>query len=209
MEEKIVELYSYWGVPLKNKFVDQNSDVLAVIIPGIGYTLDRSVMDYSRELVIEKGYDVLGIEFGFQVLRKSLDVKTEFNIMAKESGEVLNEVLNKKYKRIIFIGKSVGTEVQNILGDNIKSIEIVHIYLTPVDRTVEQGIKHNSLVITGSKDHLITRENVNKIRRDETVTLVEIEGADHSLNHSEGVMKSIETLQTTIKSELDFLDSLY
>ena len=77
-EERILK--SSYDVYLESKVIENKSDILAVILPGIGYTLDRPILDYSKKLCLELGYDVLPIEYGFQAARKEFD-KEKFQIV--------------------------------------------------------------------------------------------------------------------------------
>ena len=72
---------SYWGVESNGKFTDNNSKTLSIILPGIGYLLDRSYLDYSKQLCLQMGYDVLEIEYGFHITRAKFDPSKEFDIL--------------------------------------------------------------------------------------------------------------------------------
>ena len=76
---------SHWGVELIPTLIKQGSDTLAVILPGIGYTIDRVTLEYSSELALKLGFDLLKVEYGFQVARKEFNVEKEFNIIVEET----------------------------------------------------------------------------------------------------------------------------
>lgn len=199
---------SIYNVELESKIIDNNSEVLVVILPGIGYTLDRPLLDYSKKLCMELGYDVLPIEYGFQAARVQFNSE-RFNNLLDESMEILKISLSSKYKKIVFIGKSIGTVVQKILQKRLKdendSYHFENIYLTPVDKTVDLGIEAGSLVFTGSCDPLISKGNVHKLEKIEGLKLIKITDADHSLNIKNDVVKSTEYLMNIIKKEKDYL----
>lgn len=198
-------IISHWGVNLKGKVISRESDTLAVILPGIGYTVDRPLMDYSKKLALELGYDVLQIEYGFQIVRKILDRENEFQYVKRESIEIFKNALNDNYKKIIFISKSIGTIINTILCNEVKGCEVKNIYLTPVNETLKVGVKENSLVISGTSDPLINKEAIEVIRKVKGVNLIEIKNADHSLNINGSVLESIEILNKVIKAEKDYL----
>ena len=156
---------SHWGVELIPTLIKQGSDTLAVILPGIGYTIDRVTLEYSSELALKLGFDLLKVEYGFQVARKEFNVEKEFDIIVEETLEIVENALSENYKNIVIIGKSIGTCVQNLLNDRIEGYNIENIYISPINKTVEMGIKENSLVITGTKDPLLSKENLEKIDR--------------------------------------------
>ncbi|MDU1854755.1 MAG: alpha/beta hydrolase, partial [Clostridium baratii] len=110
---------------------------LAVILPGIGYTIDRVTLEYSSELALKLGFDLLKVEYGFQVARKEFNVEKEFDIIVEETLEIVENALSENYKNIVIIGKSIGTCVQNLLNDRIEGYNIENIYISPINKTVE------------------------------------------------------------------------
>lgn len=198
-------IISYWGVNLKGEVISRESDTLVVLLPGIGYTVDRPLMDYSKKLALELGYDVLQIEYGFQIVRKIFDRENEFQYVKRESIEIFKNALNDNYKKIIFISKSIGTIINTILCNEVKGREVKNIYLTPVNETLKVGVKENSLVISGTSDPLINKETIEVIRKIKGVNLIEIKNADHSLNINGSVLESIEILNKVIEAEKDYL----
>lgn len=133
-------------------------------MPGIGYTLDRPLLDYSKKLALELGYDVLSLEYGFQIARKNLLVEKELKHLIDESICIFKSALKGNYTKIVFISKSIGTIVHTLLCDEISGYEVKHIYLTPIDNTLKVGIKEKSLVITGTDDSLINKESIEEIK---------------------------------------------
>ncbi|WP_294373313.1 alpha/beta family hydrolase [uncultured Clostridium sp.] len=206
-EERILK--SSYDVYLESKVIENKSDILAVILPGIGYTLDRPILDYSKKLCLELGYDVLPIEYGFQAARKEFD-KEKFQIVVDETMELISMSLNEKYKKIIFIGKSIGTVIQRIIQKKIISegshkYIFINVYFTPVDKTVELGIDKESLVFTGTKDPLIKKGSVEIIEKMKNVNLVKIHNADHSLNIKGDVVNSTKIIMEVIQREKEYL----
>lgn len=199
------EIESYFGVTLESNIIKQDSNTLVVLLPGIGYTLDRPLMDYSKKLALELKYDVLPIEYGFQVARKEFNKEKDFTILLQESVKQFNLAVNKTYIEIIFIGKSLGTIIQNFLNHEVKEFRVKNIYLTPVNKTYEVGMAENSLVISGTNDPLINKETRINIRKLDGVKFIDIEGGDHSLNIKDDIIKSIENLKKVIKLEKEYL----
>lgn len=203
---------SYFGVTLESSVISQKGSTLAVLLPGMGYTQDRALLDFSKKLCIQYGYDVLPIEYGFQKNNSKIslkEVRDKFEIVVDECSKLLNISLNSQYKRILFIGKSIGTAVQNCLCNNIdSSYDVKNIYLTPVDETIKLGIKENSLVISGSSDPLLSKENFEKLQDMKNIEFMCIDKGDHSLNIKGDVINSIENLKMIIEAEKSFLDKI-
>ena len=196
---------SYWGMNLKPLVIGKGSDTLAVILPGIGYTLDRVTLEYSSKLALELGFDVLKIEYGFQVGRGEFHPDVEFNIIAEESFKLLKSTLRSKYRNIVFIGKSIGTCVQNVLNKNVKGYNITNIYISPINKTVQMGIEKNSLVFTGNSDPLLSKENLQKIEEINGVKLINIDNANHALNIEGDAIKSLEVQLSVIEFMKEYL----
>lgn len=196
---------SHWGVELIPTLIKQGSDTLAVILPGIGYTIDRVTLEYSSELALKLGFDLLKVEYGFQVARKEFNVEKEFDIIVEETLEIVENALDESYKNIVIIGKSIGTCVQNLLNDRIKGYNIENVYISPINKTVEMGIKENSLVITGTKDPLLSKESLEKIKDISGADLVTIKDGNHALNIEKDPIKSLRSQTEVIEFIEGFL----
>ncbi|AQM60251.1 alpha/beta fold hydrolase [Clostridium baratii] len=196
---------SHWGVELIPTLIKQGSDTLAVILPGIGYTIDRVTLEYSSELALKLGFDLLKVEYGFQVARKEFNVEKEFDIIVEETLEIVENALSENYKNIVIIGKSIGTCVQNLLNDRIEGYNIENIYISPINKTLEMGIKENSLVITGTKDPLLSKENLEKIKDISGSDLVTIKDGNHALNIEKDPIKSLRSQTEVIEFMEGFL----
>lgn len=204
MNEKNIQLDSHWNVTLENKCIDQNSDILAIILPGEGYTNEKPLMYYSYKIALELGLDVLCVDYGFQIAHKDFDINSEFDIVAKESEQILKKCLSKRYKKVIFIGKSLGTIIQSRLSKELIAYEQIHVYLTPVDKTFENMVNYPCLAIIGTNDGKINSLNMSMLENSKSIQLVKITDANHRLEHSDA-LKSIEMLNTTMITLRKFL----
>ena len=203
-----IKMLSHFKVNIDCNLIENYSDTLVVLLPGIGYICDRPLLDYSKRLAIEMRYDVLSIEYGFQAARTSLDNSDEFSIVIRETREIILKALNDKYRNLVFIGKSIGTLVQASIEEKLAKYEMFNIYLTPVSETIKVGIKENSLIIAGNNDPMINNDALHKLREMSDVEFLEIEGADHSLNIKDDTMKSIDVLKKVIEAEKNYLNSI-
>ncbi|MDY4948561.1 MAG: alpha/beta family hydrolase [Clostridium cadaveris] len=197
---------SYWGVESNGKFTDNNSKTLSIILPGIGYLLDRSYLDYSKQLCLQMGYDVLEIEYGFHITRAKFDPSKEFDILVSETINVIERSIIKDYDNIIIIGKSIGTCVQIMVNKHFRDKITKNIYISPIDKTVSLGITTNSLIITGSADPLLNSNNLTNIKETNGSNLLFIENANHALDIKDDVIKTIDALKEVLQAEKDFLE---
>lgn len=210
-----IEKQSMWKCRTNNKLICNESETLVILLPGLGYTLDKAILDYSKQLVLDLNYDCLGIEYGFQVSRETFNRHDEDEVreLFLESLDVIFSALEfrrGKYKNIIFIGKSLGTVLQNKLNEEIKKlykIEVKNIYLTPINETFKDNIIDGSLIVTGTKDDLISSDNLEKIK-EEGFNILEIEGAGHSLCIKGKVIESIKALELIIETIKNYLEKI-
>ena len=206
MERTIVKISSTWGVSLENLLIDQNSDILAIILPGMGYTKDKPLLNFTSKLCINKGFDIFSIEYGFQIAKKPLDTNNDEEIsnLLKETIEAIESILNKRYKKLVFIGKSIGTVVITRICNQFDDFEQVHILLTPVDATYENKEKYKTLVITGTNDPMINKYYIDKMFEDENIKVIKTENGNHSLECCD-VFLSIDMIKRSIMEVDKFL----
>lgn len=215
MQSFNIEKQSMWNCKTKNKLICNDSDTLVIVLPGLGYTLEKALLDYSKQLILDLKLDYLGIEYGFQISRENFDRTEESDIreLFLESLDIVLSALElrkNEYKSIVFIGKSLGTVLQNKLSEEIKKIheiDIKNIYLTPINATVKGKLDKKGLVVTGTKDTLISSDNLEKIKL-EMNNFLEIEGAGHSLCIKGNVLKSIKTLEIIINNIKEYLERI-
>ncbi|AHF06000.1 alpha/beta hydrolase [Desulfitobacterium metallireducens] len=197
MNQKIVQLQSHWRVTLDNKWIEQNSNILSVILPGENYTNEKPLMYYSRKIALELGLDVLSVDYGFQISHEDFEANTGIDIIVKESEQILKECLNKNYKKIIFIGKSLGTIIQSKLSKEFVDYKQVHAYLTPVDETFRTMMNYPCLIITGTEDSKMNNLTMSALKNSKNIELVKVDGGNHRLECSDS-LKSIEMLSTAM-----------
>ena len=87
---------------------------LAVVFPGIGYTVDKPLLHYSRRLAADAGYEIKLLPYaGFpkKVKGDKGRMADSYRIALEQSKEMLSETDFSVYEEILFIGKSIGTIV--------------------------------------------------------------------------------------------------
>lgn len=87
---------------------------LAVFFPGIGYTVDKPLMHYSRRLAEKHGFEILLLPYsGFpkKVKGDKDKMQESYKIALRQSKEMLSDIHFEDYDDILFVGKSIGTIV--------------------------------------------------------------------------------------------------
>lgn len=207
--EKIIQVKSHWGVSIKNEYIVQNKDILVVILPGGRYTTFAPLLYYSYNVSVQSGYDVLAVDYGFQKTDKEVELnETSYSCLVKETMEAIEKCIDQKsYKKLIFIGKCLGTYIQNKLINKFISYEQKHIFLTPWADCIEAIRNTNCMVITGTKDECFKKEHISKISNLENVTLHIIQGADHDLE-KEDYKESLKILREISDYIYDFINDI-
>lgn len=205
--KKYIYVKSYWKVTIKNEYITQDKDILVVILPGGNYTTFAPLLYYSYNVTLESGYDVLAIEYGFQRTDGDVDFnETTYSHLIKETEEAITKCLsNKIYNKIIFIGKCLGSYIQNHLMDKFLNYKQQHIFMTPWPDCIDGIIKTNSMVIVGTNDPIFKKDSIDKITNVENVRLRPIEGANHDLE-KDNYKESLEILRKVSDLVYDFIN---
>ncbi len=95
MDQKFIEVESYWEIMIKNEYIMQDSETLVVLLPGNRYTHMAPILYYSYNIALQLGFDVLAIDYGFQKTEKDF-LYEQKNHVISESKEAMMKALNTK-----------------------------------------------------------------------------------------------------------------
>ena len=87
---------------------------LAVFFPGIGYTVDKPLMHYSRRLAEKHGFEICLLPYGGFPKKVKGDkdkMQESYKIALKQTKEMLSDIDFEDCDDILFVGKSIGTIV--------------------------------------------------------------------------------------------------
>ena len=159
---------------------------LAVFFPGIGYTVDRPLMYYSRRIAAALGYEIRLLPYrGFprKVKGDRSKMADSFRIALEQSEEMLSDVAWTEYDDILFIGKSVGTVVAAKMAEESPAGERIRLILyTPLDDTFSFSFG-KAVAFTGSGDPWVGKQNsrIAQLCAERGIPCTVIPGGDHSL----------------------------
>lgn len=202
-KKRIIETDSYWGVKCRHVHITQGSSTLVILFPGKGYSCERSLLYYAAQSALEKGYDVLQLEYGYQAARIGLESDQD-DILVKECTDVIRQLHVPYYTDCISISKSLGTLVAGGVFKQYKSLPAHHIFLTPLDNTVPYIMQSKGLLIYGADDSIFSytsREKVKHLPDIETIFLPE---ANHSLE-AKSTEKTLQLLRQVVVHYNEFL----
>ena len=180
---------------------------LAVFFPGIGYTLDKPLMHYSRRLAAKLGYDVMLLSYsGFPPKIKGDQTKMEesFHIALKQSEEMLADIDLQVYNDILFFGKSIGTiAAAKIASESPAADKIRLVLYTPLEATFAFSMKE-AIAFTGTKDPWVGKHTIADLCEQRGIPCYLIKGGNHSLE-TEDADKDIRKLRKIMKKTEKFM----
>ena len=128
---------------------------LAVLFPGIGYTMDRPLLHFSRRLAAGLGYEIRplpysGFPSGVRGDREKLLLCCE--TARTQAEKMLSDMEMSSYDDILFIGKSIGTvAAADIAARSPVAERIRQVIYTPLENTFSASIR-DAVVFTGGDD---------------------------------------------------------
>lgn len=187
--------------------MNKQSNKLAVFFPGIGYTVDKPLMHYSRKIAALAGYDIKLLPYsGFpeKIRGNQARMQESFQIALKQSEEMLADVDLADYEELLFVGKSVGTIVAAEIASRTQK-PVRFVLYTPLEETFGFPIG-DAIVFTGGDDPWVGRENsrISELCREKGIPCTVIPYANHSLE-TKHVQADIAALQMVMKQTEDFI----
>lgn len=144
-----------------NKYEEKTHDILAVIVPGVGYHVDKPLLYYSRKLLLSIGAELVCISYSElpkNIMNDEMKMMEAFQIAKSDAMKQLEGIAFSDYKQVIFVSKSIGTvvslAVQSALG-----IEAVNILYTPLKQTFLNRANH-AVAFYGTKDPWTDLESI-------------------------------------------------
>ena len=180
---------------------------LAVFFPGIGYTVDKPLMHYSRKLASDSGFDILLLPYtGFsKKVKGDRDKMAEsFRIALSQSREMLADTDFTAYDKILFVGKSIGTAAAAEIAAQSSVSDRIHLVLyTPLAETFSFPIG-SAVAFTGSADPWVKRDSITELCLQRNIPCHVIPNANHSLETGD-VQEDIENLKKIMKKTEKFI----
>ena len=170
---------------------------LAVFFPGIGYTVDKPLMHYSRRLAEKHGFEICLLPYsGFpkKVKGDKDKMQESYKIALKQTKEMLSDIDFEDCDDILFVGKSIGTIVAaKIASQSAVREHIRFIFYTPLEETFSFPVQ-DAIVFTGSADPWVGEGRIPALCRESGLPCSVIPNANHSLETADPT-QDILTLQ--------------
>ena len=181
---------------------------LAVFFPGIGYTVDKPLMHYSRRIAAGYGYEMKLLPYtGFprKVKGDRQRMEESCRIAKKQTEELLSDTDISAYDKILFIGKSIGTIVAAELSEKSPASDRIRLlFYTPLKDTFSFSFG-DALVFTGTADPWVGENEIPGLCRRKNIPCITIPGGNHSLETG-SVPDDILNMQLIMKETDRFIN---
>ena len=197
----------YKNLPVPFQLIKQNKQAssLAVMLPGRGYTVQGPLFHYSTGVFLNKGYDVLHVNYDYNTVQsESLTLEEEIKQITQDVNSVLDQILiDQPYETYTLIGKSLGTIALSSIVDRISLKNANVIWLTPLlqlDYVMDKMLSssQNGLCIIGDEDPCFISDKFEKLNEKENMQTLLLPGTEHSLNYADRPVDSIDVLKKVI-----------
>ena len=183
------------------------SKKIAVFFPGIGYTCDKPLLYYSARLAMERGYEIVRVQYGNFPPNVKGDAAKMYQcfVSAREQSEdILRDVDWDLYSNVVFFSKSVGTTVALSYAAE-HGLAARQVLFTPLVETFRfPTITGGAVAFHGTGDPWAETSEIVRICEEKKIPLYLTPKANHSLERGK-VKKDIKTVREVMKTVEDFL----
>jgi dienelactone hydrolase len=205
----------FHGRSLTNHFFrqDGDSDWLALVLPGMGYSVAMPLLYYPTLLLLDLGADVLQVSYDLDrepaYQRAAPDMQRRW--LAEEAAAAYAAGQGQRaYRRVTLIGKSLGTLAMADLLPQMRAERTECVWLTPLLRhpDLRAAIHQHpypSLFAIGTADPLYDPALLDDLRHATSGETLVFEGADHSLLVGGDLEGSLSIMERLIGALRGFL----
>lgn len=204
-------LSGYQGSEIPYTLIQQQggSDTLVIILPGMGYTVQKPLLHYSTHLFLIKKCDVLLIKYDYQEVpafkESTAEEKEEW--LCTDVRTVIDRVTGEHtYANYVLLGKSVGTRAMIAeLTERELFCGAQAIWLTPLltrtDGYFEKllNCRQRGLCVIGDSDQHYHAERFDRLAEQPHLHTMLVPETDHSLDVPHDPLRSIEVLAEVIR----------
>ena len=149
-----IRVESPFGVTVEQRFQvhELRSDRLLVILPGRAYLVSHPVLFHIGQMAYENGWDVLPVQYGFQL--GGDPGEGEESLLAEDVRLATAPVLQRGYREVCVVGKSLGTPLAMELARTAGVEAVSRILLTPIGAALVPVDGIRTLAIIGTADPL-------------------------------------------------------
>lgn len=185
---------------------NEDSNNLAILLPGAGYTVQAPLLYYSTAVFLNKSFDVLQVNYSYN--DKSYDnfsIDEIVEAIKHDVHIVIDKILDDKtYENFYLIGKSLGTiaMASELKRDAFKDAKAV--WLTPLlqrEEVFETMLKskNRSLCYIGNNDRHYNEARYEQLVNNTNIISKLFPNVNHSLQNERDPVNSIDVLRIIVK----------
>jgi hypothetical protein len=204
VQTSTLDIRGYRDEPVPNTLFRQDGGAhqIGILLPGLGYTVQMPYFWYIRRALLDRGADVLTVEYAYGKKPEFRDWGAEqeewFYADVTAAGRVALE--HQPYERMTLVGKSLGTMAMgHLLGERVLDADQA-IWLTPLLsrddlRSQIRDWGGSSLFAIGTADPEYDPISLAEVCEATCGESVVIKDADHSLDVVGDVIASVRGLE--------------
>jgi predicted alpha/beta-hydrolase family hydrolase len=209
-------IQGYRDEAVPNRFLRPQGAInhLAVLLPGFGYTLDMPLFYYAQNLLLERGWDVLRVEYAYNTHPEFQTLpETGRNqwLLADTTAAWRAGLGQRTYDRVVLIGKSLGTlAMGHLLTMADPPPNVGAVWLTPLlaeERLRQQISQYGgpSLFVIGTADPHFDPVVLEKMQVATIGEAVVVRNADHGMDIPGDPIASVRAVERVVEALSRFL----
>jgi hypothetical protein len=194
---------------------EHETNHIAVLFPGFGYTVQMPLMYYTGRLLSESGADVFLVGYNYSQqpgFQSASGEERDLWLRTDTTAAYEMALAQRNYKRVTSVGKSIGTRaIGHLLATEEPLPSLRCVWLTPILRNgmLRAQIKqrpHRALFVVGASDSHYYPDMLAEVRQATAGQVIVIDKADHSLEITGDIVQSIHILEGLIAEIQKFLE---
>ncbi|MFE1245359.1 alpha/beta family hydrolase [Fictibacillus sp. NPDC058756] len=211
VREGIVKGYKEMKVPYAFLNKTEKPNGLAIILPGMGYTVKSPILHFATGAYLNRGYDVLHINYEYHTDQYDHFTYEELkSTLAPDVMTVLHETLrDADFKSYYLVGKSFGClampEALNFHPlQNAKTVWLTpHLKEKNVFETMLNS-QNKGLCMIGDRDSFYNKESLEQLQTNKNIDYFIPPGANHALEIGGQTLESIDLVRRVVKMINEF-----
>lgn len=214
--KQTLTITGYRDEAVPNRFFrqDRETDHLAMILPGLGYTADMPLLHYPGHLLLQHGADVLMVDYAYSqnpAFRAASESERAKWLVEDVTAAWDAAVAQRQYARHTLLGKSLGTLAMGYLIATKPELTTAGtIWLTPLlgeQRLVGQMGQHRgpSMIAIGTADPAYVADALTSVQAQTGAATILVEGADHGLELPGDALGSLRIVERVVQGMDRFL----
>ena len=181
---------------------NKDTDSLVIMFPGLGYTVRGPVFHFATGLYLNKGIDVLQLEYPYEdsfydnFSNKQLD-----EAVIHDSEAMIDHALkDREYENFYLIGKSFGTIAMSNELKKARFNDAKAVWLTPLWKREDVWAAMNEsaakgLCLIGDQDHQYEENRFEQLDHNLNLITKLYPNVHHGLDYEGDIFKSIDVLK--------------